>query len=471
MTSRRALIVCTLGPATRSPEQVRALVEAGMDVARLNFSHGTHDDHRAMFDAVRDVGTATGRAVAVLADLQGPKIRLGRFAGGTATLEPGRELVLTTEDVLGTAARASTTYAALPHDLKPGDRVLLDDGAVTLEVLSTRGNEVRTRVVEGGVVSDHKGINLPGVAVSEPALTAKDLEDLRFALELGADLVALSFVRDPADADAARRAMDLAGARVPLIAKLEKPEAVANLEAILGAFDGAMVARGDLGVEMPLEQVPLTQRRAVRLARERGKPVIVATQMLESMIHKPRPTRAEVSDVASAVLEGVDAVMLSGETSVGAHAIEATATMARIVVTAETEGLVELPLVARSASPQDAIAQAAARTAADLGACALVAFSVSGATARSLARCRPSIPLLAFTPHEATRRQLALVWGVECFVMPHASDTDRMIAQVDRAVIEGGRGRVGDSVVIVAGTPPGVIGSTNTIRVHRLGGT
>ena len=482
--SRRARIVCTLGPATREVERIRALIQAGMDVARLNFSHGTHEDHHAMFSAVREASASVQRPIAVLADLQGPKIRLGRFSGGAATLVTGSEFVLTTESVEGTAQRASTTYEALPRDVKRGDAVLLDDGAVSLEVLAVDRQDVRARVVEGGKVSDHKGINLPGVAVSAPALTHKDVEDLRFALDLGVDLVALSFVRDPADAGAARHVMEAVGRRVPLIAKLEKPEAVARIEEVIDAFDGLMVARGDLGVEMPLEQVPLTQRRAVRLSRERGKPVIVATQMLESMIHHSRPTRAEVTDVAAAVFEGADALMLSGETSVGKHPIEATAMMARIIETIEASSdasLGSLPAGHSTAghsavghspagdSTVDAVASAAARMAVELGACALAAFTVSGATARGLARHRPRIPILAFTTDENTRRHLALVWGVESAVMPHATDTDVMIDQVNQAVLVSRCGRPGESVVIVAGTPPGVIGSTNTIRVHRLG--
>jgi pyruvate kinase len=322
-------------------------------------------------------------------------------------------------------------------------------------------------VVEGGVLSDHKGINLPGVAVSEPALTAKDRDDLRFALALGVDAVALSFVREPGDADAARRVMAESGVRAPLIAKLEKPEAVNRLAEVIEAFDGLMVARGDLGVEMPLEEVPRVQRRAVALARERGRPVIVATQMLESMVRASRPTRAEVSDVATAVLEGADAVMLSAETSVGEHPIEAAATMARIVATTESE---PIPLPAPGSSdPDDAIAEAAARMASPVKACVLVAFTESGATARRLARHRPAIPIVAFTPDPATRRRMALVWGVESLVMARAADTDAMIAQVDRAILESGGGRPGDAVVVVAGMPPGTIGTTNTIRVHRLG--
>ncbi len=468
--TRRAKIVCTLGPASASPAAVRALIDAGMDVARLNFSHGERADHAALARAVREASDASGRAVGLLADLQGPKIRLGRFAGGWAELLPGAEFTLTTRDVEGDAARASTTYVRLARDVKPGDTLLLDDGRVRLAALDVAGDDVRCRVVEGGIVSDHKGINLPGVAVSAPALSDKDAEDLRFALELGVDLVALSFVRTPADRAPVDAILGEQNRRVPVIAKLEKPEAVANLEAIVDAFDGLMVARGDLGVELPLTEVPLVQKRAVRAARERGRPVIVATQMLENMIRHPHPTRAEASDVANAVFDGADAVMLSGETSVGEHPIEAVRTMASLVASAEPEALRALPSLgaARGAQP-DALAAAAAHVAADVGAIALVAFTLSGSTARLLARQRCPIPLLAFTTEPAVRSQLALTWGVETFVVPYASETDEMVRQVDRAMIELGRGRRGDSVVIVAGTPPGAAGNTNLIRVHHLG--
>jgi pyruvate kinase len=468
--TRRARIVCTLGPATRTPEAIRSLVEAGMDVARLNASHGTHDDHAALHAAVRQAADATGRAIAVMVDLQGPRIRLGTFEGGSARLERGAEFVLTTAPVRGTSGRAATTYADLARDVKPGDAVLIDDGLVRLEVIGVTGGEVRCRVVEAGVVSDHKGINLPGVAVSAPALTAKDLDDLAFALALGVDLVALSFVRAPEDAAAVRRAMDAAGARLPVIAKLEKPEAVARLEEIVEAFDGLMVARGDLGVEMPLEDVPFTQKRAIRLARERSKPVIVATQMLESMITHSRPTRAEASDVANAVLDGADALMLSGETAVGAYPLEAVRTMGRVIAAAEAHGLASPPRPEEAPrEAQDAIARAAARVAHDLGACALVAFTESGATARRLASQREGIPLLAFTTQPAVRRQLALSWGVETFVVPRVSHTDEMISGMERAMLELGRGARGDRVVVVAGSPPGTVGSTNLIRVLTLG--
>jgi pyruvate kinase len=483
----RARIVCTLGPATHDPEAIRALLEAGMDVARLNFSHGTHEEHAELYRMVRAASDASGRAVGILADLQGPKIRLGAFAHGPVTLETGAEFTITTEPCAGDATRAGTTYEALARDVRAGDTLLIDDGLVRLEAIASDGRAVRCRVIEGGPVSDHKGINLPGVQVSVPPLTPKDLDDLRFALGLRVDLVALSFVRSPGHAEVVRREMDAIGARLPLIAKLEKPEAVANLEGIVAAFDGLMVARGDLGVEMPLEQVPLVQKRAIEIARRHAKPVIVATQMLDSMIHHSRPTRAEASDVANAVLDGADALMLSGETSTGDHPVESVATMARIIAAAEGSGGHGAPFAhapagraavagherrraGQAASREEAIATAAAQVARDLHALALVAFTQTGSTARCLASHRQPIPLLAFTTEPVVRSQLALTWGVETFIVPRVDHTDGMIAQVDRGLLELGRGRPGDVVVIVAGTPPGTAGSTNTLRVHRLGG-
>jgi len=335
--SRRAKIVCTLGPASSSPAQVAALVAAGLDVARLNMSHGDHDAHRAAYEAVRAAGDARGRSVGVLVDLQGPKIRLGRFAAGPVTLAEGQEFTITGEDVPGDQGEVSVSYRGLAGDVRAGTQLLVDDGRVVLEVTAVQGSRVRTRVLVGGRVSDHKGLNLPGVRVSVPALTSKDADDLRWALGLRADMIALSFVQGPEDAEPPRKIMDEMGVRLPLIAKVEKPQAVAALDEVVAAFDGIMVARGDLGVEFPLEQVPLVQKRAIRLARQAAKPVIVATQMLESMISAPRPTRAEASDVANAVLDGADALMLSAETSVGAYPAEAVATMARIIMAAERD--------------------------------------------------------------------------------------------------------------------------------------
>ena len=469
--SRRAKIVCTLGPATSSQEQITALINAGLDVARLNLSHGSRADHLLAYQRVRAGSDATGRSVGVLADLQGPKIRLGTFPGGPVRLSTGDEFIITTDDVPGTEREASTTYQGLADDVKAGDRILIDDGNVQLNVTGVSGSRVRTRVVVGGRVSDHKGINLPGVAVSAPALTGKDESDLRWALATGVDMIALSFVRTPDDASLARKIMREAGRPgVPLIAKIEKPEAVSVLPDIVDAFDGIMVARGDLGVELPLEQVPAVQSRAIRLARERARPVIVATQMLESMISAPRPTRAEVSDVAGAVVEGADAVMLSAETSVGAYPVETVATMARIVVAAEDNTLrAEHSLTRMPTTTGGAIARAAAEVGAIVGAKALVAFTMTGETARRLARYRSPIPLLAFTTEPATRSQLALTWGVETFIVPTVRHTDDMVHEVDAALISLGRCAIGDKIVIVAGSPPGSPGKTNALRVHRIG--
>ncbi|MFF8385377.1 pyruvate kinase [Streptomyces kanasensis] len=470
---RRAKIVCTLGPATHSYDQIKALVEAGMDVARFNLSHGTYADHEERYARVRKASDETGRSVGVLADLQGPKIRLGRFREGPVLLERGDEFTITTEPVEGDRALCGTTYGGLAADVTVGERILVDDGRVALEVTAVDGPRVRTRVVEGGMVSDHKGLNLPGVAVSVPALSDKDVEDLRWALRTGADVVALSFVRSGRDVEDVHRVMDEEGRRVPVIAKIEKPQAVENIDDIVAAFDGIMVARGDLGVEMPLEQVPIVQKRAVKLAKRNAKPVIVATQMLDSMIDNSRPTRAEASDVANAVIDGTDAVMLSGETSVGRHPVETVRTMSRIVAAAEEDVLAKgLPPLTERNKPRTqggAVARAAAEIGDFLGAKYLVAFTQSGDTVQRLSRYRSPIPLLAFTPDPATRSQLTLTWGVETFLGPHVESTDAMVAQVDEHLLEIGRCRPGDIVVITAGSPPGVAGSTNLVRVHRIG--
>ncbi|WP_460308815.1 pyruvate kinase [Actinocorallia aurea] len=468
--SRRAKIVSTIGPACSSREQIQALVEAGIDVARLNMSHGSHEQHEEVYRFLRDAAEATGRGVGILADLQGPKIRLGRFPDGPVRLNVGDEFTITTEEVPGSRKEVSTTYKGLPGDVSEGDYVLVDDGKVSLKVLGVEGARVRTEVVVGGMVSDNKGLNLPGVAVSVPALTPKDEADLRWALRIGVDMVALSFVRGAADAQECYRIMDEEGVRVPLIAKIEKPQAVAALPEIVDAFDCIMVARGDLGVELPLEQVPIVQKRAIELARDKAHPVIVATQMLESMISAPRPTRAEASDVANAIFDGADAVMLSGETAVGQYPIEAVETMSRIAAAAEEAHLYAAHSLDRKPTTTGgAIARAAAEVGAIVGAKALVAFTMSGETARRLARYRSPIPLLAFTEVERVRSRLAVTWGVETFLVPHVDHTDEMVAQVEQALLELGRCQKGDKVVIVAGSPPGTTGSTNALRVHRIG--
>ncbi|GAB2589660.1 pyruvate kinase [Paractinoplanes abujensis] len=468
--TRRVKIVCTMGPATASPERMLGLVEAGMDVARMNFSHGSHEDHQKVYDLVRSSSEQADRAVAVLADLQGPKIRLGKFADGPHVWNTGDLVTITSEDILGTKDRVSCTYTKLPLEVKPGDRLLIDDGKVAVEVTAVDDHtDIRCLVVEGGPVSNNKGVSLPNVAVSVPALSDKDAEDLRFALGLGVDLVALSFVRSPDDIKLVHEIMAEEGRTVPVIAKVEKPEAVEHLEAIVLAFDGVMVARGDLGVELPLDQVPLVQKRAVQLCRENAKPVIVATQMLDSMIENSRPTRAEASDVANAVLDGTDAVMLSGETSVGKYPVLTVSTMAKIVSTTEA-GSIPVPRLQHDPRTHGgALTVAASQIARNIGAKALVAFSQTGDTVRRLARLHCELPLFAFTPTPEVRDQLALSWGVETFLTDMVQHTDDMFRQVDAKMLGLGLAKPGDYVVVVAGSPPNAPGSTNTLRVHRLG--
>ncbi|MBP2369237.1 pyruvate kinase [Pseudonocardia parietis] len=468
--TRRTKIVCTIGPATATPDRIRELVDAGMDVARLNFSHGDREDHKRVYDMVRAAADSTGRAVGILGDLQGPKIRLGRFKDGPTEWATGEEVRITVADVAGTHDRVSTTYKSLARDASVDDRLLIDDGKVGLRVIAVEGDDVVCRVTEGGPVSDNKGLSLPGMNISVPALTEKDISDLEFAMSLRVDVVALSFVRSPADIDLVHKIMDGSGyGRVPVVAKLEKPEAVDNLEAVVLAFDGIMVARGDLGVELPLQNVPLVQKRAVQIARENAKPVIVATQMLESMITSSRPTRAEASDVANAVLDGTDAVMLSGETSVGRYPIKTVRTMAEIVEAVEAGPATVPPLNHVPRTKRGVLSYAARDIGERLSARALVAFSQSGDTVRRLARLHTRLPLLAFTPEAAVRSQLAMTWGVETFLVDKVDSTDAMVRQVDHAILSIGRFKPGDLVVIVAGSPPATVGSTNLIRVHRLG--
>jgi len=468
---RRAKIVATLGPATSSLESITGLIDAGMDVARLNLSHGSYDIHEQVYASVRKAADASGRGVGILVDLQGPKIRLGKFASGPVLLENGDEFVVTTDEVPGDKQMVSTTYKGLPGDVKPGDLVLVDDGRVELEVTKVEGPNVHTVVREGGRVSDNKGFNLPGAAMSVPALSEKDKADLRWALRIGADIIALSFVRSAADVADVHDIMDEEGVRLPVLAKVEKPQAIENLEEIIAAFDGVMVARGDLGVELPLEAVPLVQKRAIHLCREAGKPVIVATQMLDSMAVANRPTRAEASDVANAILDGADALMLSGETSVGDHPSLVVETMSRIIEHVETWALHELPSLSDpwTGSTARALTHAAVDVAEGVDATHLIAFTETGSSARLIARWRRRTPLLAFTPNPRVRSQLSLVWGVETFLVPQVEHTDDMVVQVDKALLDIGRATYGDRVVIVAGVPPGVPGTTNGMRVHKMG--
>ncbi len=468
--NRRAKIVCTLGPATDPPERLRALIEAGMNVARLNFSHGEHADHGRRYQEVRKAAQQSGKNVATLADLQGPKIRLGRFQDGPVMWTTGDRIRITVEDVEGTHDRVSTTYKNLADDVRPGDKLLVDDGNVALIAVGVEnGTDVVCDVTEGGKVSNNKGLSLPGVAVSVPALSDKDADDLEFALRLGVDFIALSFVRFPDDIKLVHDIMDRVGIRRPVIAKIEKPEAVDRMEDIVLAFDAVMVARGDLGVEMPLEQVPVVQKKLVQLCRDNAKPVIVATQMLESMITHSRPTRAEASDVANAVIDGADAVMLSGETSVGDYPVQAVATMSRIISSVEAAGTNTGGLMHNPRTPGGAVAKAAKDIGDALGASSLVAFTQTGDTARRLSRLQPGQRLLVFTPDERVQRQMALVWGAEAHLVWTVNTTDEMMRQVDNALVNRGVCHPGDLVIVVAGTPPSTPGATNTIRVHHIG--
>jgi pyruvate kinase len=467
---RRAKIVATFGPAISSYPTTLQALQAGVDIARLNMSHGEHAVHEQAYRNIRQAAAELGRPVGILADLQGPKIRLGRFADGPHPLAAGEHFTITTRDIEGTAAICSTTYKGLPADVRPGDTLLIDDGKVALRAMDVTDTQVLTEVTVAGPVSNNKGINLPGVAVSIPALSDKDEEDLRWALRTGVDMIALSFVRDAADIRRVHEIMDETGQRKPVIAKIEKPQAVEALEEIIDAFDAVMVARGDLGVELPLEQVPLVQKRAVELARRRAKPVIVATQVLESMITNPTPTRAEASDCANAVIDGADAVMLSGETSVGNYPVQAISTMAKIIEATEDHGLERIPSLGTTPRTHGgAVARAAVEIAGQLGARCICAFTETGDTARRVSRLRPAQPVFAFTPSSATLNTLALAWGIRPHQVQPVKHTDAMTNQVDQVLRTRGLADVGDLVIIAAGSPPGQAGTTNSLKLHRVG--
>ena len=467
---RRAKIVCTLGPAVESIEKITELIDAGMNMARLNLSHGSHDEHQKRLDLVRAAAKKANKAVAILVDLQGPKIRLGKFSSGPHELSRGDTFTITTDDIAGTKDKVSTTYKGLPGDCKAGDAIMIDDGKVSVQVVQVKGNDVITKVIQPGMVSNNKGINLPGVAVSLPALSEKDIADLRWGLKAGVDFIALSFVRNAADIKDIHKIMDEVGVKVPVIAKIEKPQAVENLQEIVDAFDGIMVARGDLGVELPIEDVPMVQKRCITMARESAKPVIVATQMLDSMMTNSQPTRAEATDCANAVLDGADALMLSGETSVGDFPIDAVKVMARIIERTEEVALDQIPPLKHSpATKAGAITKAATEVGSTVGAKFLVAFTQSGDSARRMSRLRSPIPMLALTPEIGTYNRLALSWGVESLLTASVNHTDEMVMQVDTILIESKRVKIGDLVLIVAGSPPGIPGSINAMRVHKIG--
>ena len=467
---RRAKIVATLGPASSSYEQVKAIIDAGVDVARMNLSHGSHDVHEEIYKTVRKAAADAGKSLGIFVDLQGPKIRLAKFKDGPVHLAKGAIFKITIEEVEGDVNICGTTFKGLPADVKVGDVLLIDDGKVRLRATAVSATTVTTEVEIAGDVSNNKGINLPGVAVNVPALSEKDEVDLRWALKVGVDMIALSFVRNASDIVRVHEIMKEEGRTLPVIAKIEKPQAVENLEEIIDAFDGIMVARGDLGVELPLEQVPLVQKRAVELARRWAKPVIVATQMLESMIHASIPTRAETSDVANAVLDGADALMLSGETSVGEFPVETVSTMARIIEFTEENGLDRIPaLGTKPHTHAGAVSLAAMEIAELLGSKYVCVFTESGDSLKRISRLRSSVPVLTFTPNQDVANRLSLVWGSQTFLVPKVNHTDGMFDQVDTTVLEEGLCKQGDEVVVVAGTPPGVSGSTNTLRVHKVG--
>ncbi len=471
---RRAKIVATIGPSSSDPDTILQLVEHGVDVARLNFSHGQHEDHAAVLDRIRAASRKVVKAVAALQDLQGPKVRTGPLKAGRdgVRVESGGEIVITTEgEVPGDARLISTTYPHLAEDVRPGDRLLVDDGLLEFRVLETDGVRVRAEVVEGGVLGEHKGINLPGVVLRVEALSEKDKRDLYFGLTHGVDYVALSFVRSADDVLACRREMERAGRLVPIIAKIEKPEALENLDAILQVASGLMVARGDLGVEIQPERVPGLQKKIVRKANAAGRPVIIATQMLDSMMEHPRPTRAEASDVANAVWDGADAVMLSGETASGKYPLLAVQMMDRIVREAEeTMGVAHAPRPepVPPAPFTDVIAGAARRAALQADAVAIACFTLGGTTARLLSHHRPHVPIVAFSPDQAIRRRLSLLWGVVPKVMEPVRNPDIMCQLVADRLVEERLARPGDRVVLVYGSPLGVSGHTNSIRLHQI---
>jgi pyruvate kinase len=466
---RKAKIVATLGPASSSRESIAALFEAGADVFRFNFSHGSHQDHQARYDIVRDIERAVGRPIAILADLQGPKLRVGQFAEGRVTLVPGAEFSLDRNPAPGNARRVCLPHRELFEVVAQGQSLLLDDGKLRLAVLGCDGETIRTRVVSGGVLSDRKGVNVPDAVLPIPALTDKDRRDLDFALDMGADWIALSFVQRPEDILEAR---DIVGGRAALMTKLEKPAVLDRLDEIVALSDSVMVARGDLGVELPPERVPGVQKRIMRICRREGKPVVIATQMLESMISAPVPTRAEASDVASAIYDGADAVMLSAESASGAYPVEAVAIMDRIIGEVERDPMAHAAVDAQHGAPMptssDAICSALREVVRIIGAVATVTYTSSGYTCLRAARERPMAPILSITPNLATARRLPLVWGVHSTVGPDVDDVDSMVAAACRTAVEEGYGRAGDQIAIAAGMPFRQAGTTNLLRIADL---
>ncbi len=469
---RNAKIVCTIGPASSSPKVIERLIKAGMDVARLNFSHGTHDEHKKVIKSIRDTSRRLKKAVAILQDLQGPKIRTGLLKDGKIILKSGNKFVITGRKILGISEIVSTTYPAMYRDVKKGDRILLDDGLMSLKVHNVKGTDITCEVINGGVLTDHKGINLPGIKVGLSSITEKDIEDLYFGIKQCVDYVAISFVRTDKDVKSVKDIIKKGGVFIPVIAKLEKPEAIDNLEKIMDEADGLMVARGDLGVEMSPEAVPVIQKNIINMANRKEKPVITATQMLESMINNPRPTRAEASDVANAIFDGTDAVMLSGETASGKYPIESVEIMARIISAAESGSLyrhVSDRRRGRISTFPDAVSSAAVHASHQIEAKLIVVFTQSGSTALFVSKQRPSMPIIAYTPIENIMRRLNLYWGVIPKTMGLIEDTDGLIREMDRSLVADNLVRKGDSVVILMGMPISQKGVTNMMKLHRVG--
>ncbi len=473
MAFRHSKIVCTIGPASRSPRIIERLLRAGMDVARLNFSHGSRANHAESIALLRAAAMQIRKPIAILADLQGPKIRTGALAGSApVVLRAGQKFVITTARILGDSTRVSTVFTPLPREVHRGDRILLSDGLIELRVQQVRGREVICEVVNGGALGEHKGINLPGVKLRVPALTPKDRADLLFALKHGANYIAVSFVRRPEDVLLAKTLVRRAGKDTPVIAKLEKPEAIENLDAILRVADGVMVARGDLGVEMNPERVPVVQKAIIKRAREFRRPVITATQMLESMTENPRPTRAEASDVANAIFDGSDAVMLSAETATGKYPVEAVSMMARIIEEAEAS-ITEFPRPApqERLKVAETVAELVCHASRELHMKLIAVFTHSGFTARLISRYRPLVPIIAFSPEVETRRRMALIWGVRPRSIPNVRKVDGLAAVAEKRLLEERLARKGDVIGIVAGTPMGIRGTTNFMKFHVIGGS
>ena len=465
---KRTKIIATIGPASSSAAVIAKLIRAGMDVARLNFSHGEHADHKKRIRLIRQEAARAGKQIAIIQDLQGPKIRVGAMQNDAVTLRRGDMVTLTTRKIKGTVSAIPVTYPRLAKDLRAGETILLDDGRLELKVIKKEANALRCRVIRGGALKSNKGINLPGSRISLPSLTRKDREDILFSIEHGVDYIALSFVRSASDIEHARRFIRKQGADIPIIAKIEKPEAIQNLDAIISASDGVMVARGDLGVEMRPEQVPLLQKKIIAACNAAEKPVITATQMLESMIESPQPTRAEASDVANAILDGTDCVMLSGETAVGKYPVQAVEVMARIAMETETS-LSPVQPDRHISGVGESVAHAACRAAEEQRAKAIVAFTQSGTTALLVSKHRPTVPVISATPFENVARRISLYWGVTPIILTTRRTTDDMIATVEHAMLKRKLVRPRDLIVITAGVPIGVAGSTNMMKIHRVG--